>query len=66
MSEHDSPTFTGLCSDCEKDIVIGTRCPPCGVKSLLAADLQTLVEEHGPACCCMTCVRARARLRSAA
>lgn len=67
MSEHDAPTFTGLCTDCRCSIVIGTRCPDCGVKSLLRADArrrsrQRLLAAHGN-CYCGHCLIARGEER---
>lgn len=56
MSEHDADTFSGKCG-CGADIAIGTHCPKCTLESLRA--------EHGQACLCGSCVRARARVRSA-
>lgn len=68
MSEHDLPTFTGNCETCRAPIVVGTRCPPCAVESLLRADSRRaerrrLIAEHGPKCPCGGCLRARGEER---
>lgn len=66
MSEHDCETFSGLCQDCGAVICVGSRCVPCATKSLVRADLARLRAEHGPACGCLSCIKARASVRSAA
>jgi hypothetical protein len=63
MSIHDDPTFTGLCSDCKRSIVVGTRCPKCALKSLVRADLARLRAEHGVRCVCIRCLVARGEAR---
>jgi hypothetical protein len=61
---HDVETFTGTCLDCGKPIAAGRRCAPCGVKRLETPPDFKWRDDHGPACCCMSCVLERAKVRN--